>query len=361
MTRSTVEVSVIIPVYNRGLFLGDTLYSCFVQSCRRFEVIVVDDGSEEDIRKVVSEFEARLRTGLKLKYLRIEHAGANVARNVGLAAAQGSFVQFLDSDDLIHPEKLEIQLTILTRDPSLDMVYCLSQYFSVTPGDRGVIWNLPNSAQDIDRFLWEDAPWDISSPLWRKKTLERLDPWDESLVCWQDWDFHVKAIAAGVSYQSVPMVLEFIRDHGEPRSTNLESITRRELSKARSARNVWETLSLRGMMTPDRSDAISFFFFTMAVNLAHFGEAKFAETLLRESYDYAGTKRQKILLWLALLVLESASLKVFERMRKPYVWISRAIGVDRTHSSQWKKNSRKASQVPQALLEHFNLKDIVQS
>jgi glycosyltransferase involved in cell wall biosynthesis len=225
-------VSVIIPCYNRPDLLRQAICSCAFQTHRDLEVIVVDDGSEEDLRAVVDAARKGDRLAGRLKYVRQEtRRGGGSARNAGFAIATGPFVQFLDSDDLLHPEKLAIQVAQLTARPDLDMVYCLDEHFAETVGDIRILWNVPKRsdvADDLDRFLSEDAVWQTGSPLWRRASLERFGPWDENLSCWQDWDFHVAALASGLRGECTWRVLQYIRRH---------------TGCFRAGKNAWEHLS----------------------------------------------------------------------------------------------------------------------
>ena len=98
------SVSVIIPTYNRSADLRRALESIAAQTQPPYEVIVCDDGSEEDIRAVVDEFNSRLN----ISYIRITKSGGpGRPRNIAVAAATGSWISFLDSDDWWFPERLE--------------------------------------------------------------------------------------------------------------------------------------------------------------------------------------------------------------------------------------------------------------
>jgi len=243
-------VSVIIPCYNRTALLRQAIASCALQTHQDLEVIVVDDGSEEDLRAAVEAARAGDGLGVRLKYTRQERRGGAAARNTGFALASGRFVQFLDSDDLLHPEKLAIQVSRLTAKPDLDMVYCLNEQFAETVGDLRILWNIPvrsDVADDLDRYLMEDAVWQTGSPLWRRASLERFEPWDETLSCWQDWDFHVAALAAGLRGESTGRVLQYIRRHKGPRTQTISPLIR-ERDCFRAGKNAWECLSRNGRL-----------------------------------------------------------------------------------------------------------------
>ena len=119
-------VSVVIPTYNRGALIGETLESVFAQTYQRLEVIVVDDGSTDDTEAVVGRF------GGRVIYIRQQNQGLPGSRNVGLARATGEFVAWQDSDDLWNPEKTAIQLGYLRRRPD---TVCIASDFSAFGAD----------------------------------------------------------------------------------------------------------------------------------------------------------------------------------------------------------------------------------
>lgn len=107
-------VSVVIPSYRSAATLGDALDSLLGQSVPCDEIIVVDDGGDEETAALCRRYAGRVR------YLRQDNAGASVARNTGIAAARGDWLAFLDADDLWEPTKLELQLTALQQHPAAD-------------------------------------------------------------------------------------------------------------------------------------------------------------------------------------------------------------------------------------------------
>jgi glycosyltransferase involved in cell wall biosynthesis len=255
-------VSVIIPCYNRAVLLRQTLASCALQSHRNLEVIVVDDGSEEDLRSAVDLARGDYGLGERLQYVRQPRKGGGSARNLGLDRAAGQFVQYLDSDDLLHPDKLKIQVAHLTRKPDLDMVFCLDEQFAETVGDIRVLWNVPrraDMAEHLDRFLIEDTVWQTGSPLWRKSALERFGRWDEDLSCWQDWDFHVGVLCSGLRCECSDQVLQYIRRHGGPRTQTL-AVLSKERDCFRAGKNACAHLSRNGLLNDARKTLLLSYF-----------------------------------------------------------------------------------------------------
>lgn len=113
----TPLVSIIIPVYNRSNLLDKTLESVSNQTMRNYEVLVCDDGSEDDIENTVKKYDKRFRV-LKLKRTGLPA----IARNAGIISARGQFIAFLDSDDIWLPEKLEKQLLFAKEYPHLGLI-----------------------------------------------------------------------------------------------------------------------------------------------------------------------------------------------------------------------------------------------
>ncbi|MBF7731161.1 glycosyltransferase family 2 protein [Pseudomonas sp. N040] len=109
--QSPVAVSIISPVFNSSRFLRETLESVKAQTREDWELICVDDGSSDDSAAVVESFAAR---DCRIRLIRLgQNSGAAVARNVGIDAARGRYIAFLDSDDLWLPHKLETQLEFM--------------------------------------------------------------------------------------------------------------------------------------------------------------------------------------------------------------------------------------------------------
>jgi len=100
--------SVIIPVYNRADVLGDAIRSVLAQSCQDFEIVVVDDGSRDDPRKVVDAF-----NDPRVRFHAQPNGGGGAARNAGIDLSCGTFVAFLDSDDVYLPQHLETMRGLL--------------------------------------------------------------------------------------------------------------------------------------------------------------------------------------------------------------------------------------------------------
>jgi glycosyltransferase involved in cell wall biosynthesis len=116
-------VSCIVPAYNSERFISEALDSILNQTYRPLEIIVADDGSEDGTLEVVSRY------GSTVSVVSQSTAGPSITRNLGLEAATGDFISFLDADDLWHPEKLAIQMTRFEERPELDICVTHARHF----------------------------------------------------------------------------------------------------------------------------------------------------------------------------------------------------------------------------------------
>lgn len=117
MVARPPRVSVVIPTYNYARFLPRALDSVFAQTWRDHEIVVVDDGSTDDTPEVAKAY------GERIRYLRKENGGVSSARNMGIEAARGELIAFLDADDAWREDKLARQVAFLDENPWAAMVF----------------------------------------------------------------------------------------------------------------------------------------------------------------------------------------------------------------------------------------------
>ena len=112
-----IKISVIIPTFNRGKLIGNSIKSVLNQTFKNLEIIVVDDGSTDNTEKEVEKFRDD-----RIKYIKLkENKGGSNARNIGIKMASGQYISFQDSDDIFYPNKLERQLiNIVNKNSNLD-------------------------------------------------------------------------------------------------------------------------------------------------------------------------------------------------------------------------------------------------
>ncbi|WP_313098793.1 glycosyltransferase family 2 protein [Epilithonimonas sp.] len=193
--KEPIQISIIIPVYNREKMVLETLKSILHQTSSSWECIIVDDYSTDNTDQVIAQF-LNENASFRFQYFKNERAkGAQGARNTGISHAKAEYLMFLDSDDMIADYCVENRVLCTVKNPNFDF-YCFpTLIFESLPFDKMILWNyLTKQENDIARFLNVDTPWQTGGVLWKKDVIEKLGGWDEKLSCWQDWDMHVRAI-----------------------------------------------------------------------------------------------------------------------------------------------------------------------
>lgn len=119
-------ISVIVTCYNQGRYLRNALDSIFNQSYTHWECWIVDDGSEDNTQSISMEYQSK---DARFQNLYQENSGVAAARNSSLQKCNGEYIQFLDADDFIHPDKFLTQIQLFSKFPEIDVLYGSSRYF----------------------------------------------------------------------------------------------------------------------------------------------------------------------------------------------------------------------------------------
>jgi glycosyltransferase involved in cell wall biosynthesis len=213
-----VSVSLVIATYNHARFVGDALDSALGQTLADVEVIVVDDGSTDDTPEVLAKYRDRIRAA------RQPNRGLPAARNAGLALARGTYVAFLDADDVIAPTKLAAQMAVLDNTPQIGWTYCdvlIEDEVSgttVTASER-----FGYRERRLDGWLFPELAGGnfipAIAPLIRRSALDAAGRLDEGLTALEDWDLWLRlALVAEARY--TPDALATYRLRKESMSRN---------------------------------------------------------------------------------------------------------------------------------------------
>lgn len=195
---SELTVSVVIPAYKATRTIGRALESVFAQSKKPREVVVVDDGSPDDIATALLPYNE------KVTLIRKINGGAATARNLGIEQSSGDLIAFLDADDYWEPDKLARQLAIFVRYPKVGLVG--SRFFSQEPGSTRVI----QKAGDVNLFGRVLAPkgreiFEVMEEFWTTTVVLRREALGENrfvpgLEPAEDRDLWIRLIASGPVY-----------------------------------------------------------------------------------------------------------------------------------------------------------------
>ena len=204
-------VSILIPCYNAAPWLAATLDSALAQTWPHKEIILVDDGSSDDSLAIARRYEAR-----GLIVIARPNSGAAVARNVALAASTGAWLQFLDADDLLAPDKIAQQLSLPTE--VLDGRYLLSANwtrFNQSPTDadytpQPLCANLSPVEFTVTK-LERNAMMHPAAWLVPRAIAERAGPWDESLTLDDDGEYFTRLVMQSLGTRHAAAALSYYR------------------------------------------------------------------------------------------------------------------------------------------------------
>jgi GT2 family glycosyltransferase len=199
--RSTTRrplVSVIVPVYNGAAFIGEAIESILAQRHAPLEIIVVDDGSTDALA------DALARLPVEVRLFRQSNEGPAAARNRGIRDAAGELLAFLDVDDLWPAGTLELLVSRLQADPTLDVVHGYAQLLQ-QQGDTGGYESVGNPR--------EAFPWYLGAAVYQRRAFERVGLLDPTLRFGEDSDWFKRADEHGLAIERLDAVTLHVRRH----------------------------------------------------------------------------------------------------------------------------------------------------
>ena len=202
-------MSVVIPCYNAESWIAEAIESCQRQTYPCVEVVVVDDGSTDGSLALIESYgdDIQFETGPNL--------GGNHARNRGFQRSAGDYIQFLDADDYLLPEKIENQVAFL-EETGADIVYGDWRHrFHESDGSSHLgEMRISGKQEDVLESLL--AGWWVAPPalLWRRAAVAKDGGWDEALTAAQDRDFFIAAALRGADIRYQPGCLSVYRRYG---------------------------------------------------------------------------------------------------------------------------------------------------
>jgi glycosyltransferase involved in cell wall biosynthesis len=203
-------VSILIPVYNSQEWLAQTIQSALDQTWQNKEIIIVDDGSKDNSLAIANSFASSIT-----KVIARENRGASAARNCALQAAQGDFIQYLDADDLLAPNKIECQIERLEK----------GNLECVTSGTWGRFYNSSQEANFIPEPVWRDmSPVDWLICSWEgggmmhpaawlvpRAIAQLAGNWNEKLSLNDDGEYFCRTILASKGIEFCPEAKSYYR------------------------------------------------------------------------------------------------------------------------------------------------------
>ena len=193
-------ISIIIPVYNGAQYLAPCIESVLAQTYHDFELILIDDGSTDNTASVAEQYSDLLHYEFQ------KNSGAGAARNRGVHLAQGSFLAFIDADDLWVPEKLSAQMAVFTSDPTVEMVYGHVKQF-VSPElttDR---------KRPINQIVEVMPGYHVGTLLIKRDAFHRVGKFEDHFELAEFLDWYSRGIDLGLKSHMLPDIVMKRRIH----------------------------------------------------------------------------------------------------------------------------------------------------
>lgn len=207
-------VSIIIPTYNRAHLIGETLDSVLAQTYTNWECIIVDDGSSDNTDEVVGAY---VKKDNRFKYYHRpdEHLpGGNGARNFGFKMSRGEYVNWFDSDDMMHPKKLEIQIDLLINT---DKNFCVCQtmiFENDIKNELGLRKKNIHSDDPFNDFVQSKIKWLTQAPILKTDFIKKNNLiFNEDLKRSQEFEFFARVLFLEKDYCYTNQVLVYLRSH----------------------------------------------------------------------------------------------------------------------------------------------------
>ncbi|NEN84310.1 glycosyltransferase [Paenibacillus elgii] len=204
MKKESPLVSVVIPCFNYGNYIKETIDSVLSSYYNNIEIIVVNDGStDQDTIEVLQQLE--LNT--KLKIIHQDNKGLPAARNTGIRESLGEYILPLDADDLIQPSFITKGVWLLEKESTIGFVYSLVQLF----GEVNELW----ITESFDPDILLHHNYIPATALYRKKMWEQIGGYDESMtIGYEDWEFWIRSFSFGWKGRRINEALFLYRKHG---------------------------------------------------------------------------------------------------------------------------------------------------
>ncbi|MDX1463954.1 MAG: glycosyltransferase family 2 protein [Marinirhabdus sp.] len=283
---SDALISIIIPTYNRADLIGETLDSILAQTYTNWEALIVDDGSTDKSDTVIHQY---VKSDTRFKYFKRPASaakGGNVCRNIGLEKAQGQFVVFFDSDDLMTADHLAVKIAPLAHNEHLDFTITKTEYFNKPDHKEDHVYELERFPITLENYLHQYINWLTLDICVRYHVIEGLR-FNEKLKAGQEFNFYAKLLARTTNGQFVPKVVSLRRYHeGSIQSKLSSQMAKRESSFV----SKWNTyIDLQGCMNKKEKKALLFNCIKSVIRLKGVPEA-YTFPLLLETFKVFGGK-----------------------------------------------------------------------
>lgn len=300
----TPVVSILIPAYNAEKWIADTIKSALSQTWPKKEIVIVDDGSTDNTLQIARQFESNL-----VKVVTQENRGASSARNRALSLAQGDYIQYLDADDLLAPDKISQQLKYADNGKNSRILFSSAWCGFYYRHQKARF--IPNPLwRDLTQVEWittkfnENTFMIIQSWLISRELVELAGPWNESLTLDDDGEYICRVVATSEKIKFVPEAKSYYRQW------NIGSLSRSASDKACESLFLSLKLSIEYLLSLEDSER------TILASLKY----------LQTWYHYFYPEKHELLRKIDALAHELGGKLSPPELSWKYLWIKKIVG-----------------------------------
>lgn len=211
----TKKVSIIIATHDRAELLPRAIESLLIQTYQNFEIIIVDDASQDDTPTVIEKL---TQSDSRIRAIRSDiNIGPGAARNMGVDQATGEYIAILDDDDLASPERLEVQVGVMETNPDIDMVFSSVEYinddkkcFQISP-DLIYKGQFPESSHAVFKLLYVERNYIVNTTIMTRHRLWERFRYPEKPWIGEDRFLFCQLAASGIKMKAIPQPLVKVR------------------------------------------------------------------------------------------------------------------------------------------------------
>ncbi len=202
-------MSIIVPCYNYGDYLSETLDSVISQTYQNWECVVVNDGSQDNTAEVAADY---VQKDARIHYIEQQNSGISITRNTGIKNSHGEYILPLDADDLIAPTYLEKAVAVFLENRNVKVVTCKAELFGVQKG----LWHFPEYS--FESMLFRNML--ITASMFRRSDYDQTKGFDPNMKhgC-EDWDFWLSLLSPDSEVYRLGEVLFYYRQKQVSMST----------------------------------------------------------------------------------------------------------------------------------------------
>lgn len=210
MSLQNPKVSIVIPCYNQGKYINETLQSVYLQAYSNWECIIVNDGSTDNTEEIAKSWKDKDN---RFKYYYKKNSGVSSTRNFGISKASGSYLQFLDSDDLLDEKKIQLSVDEILKTSEVKIQLVISNFKMISEDSKEILppfCELTENSLTFENFLFNLFSIQLQCGFFDIELFEKVK-FSENLSAQEDWIVWIAILKTNPKYSFIDLPLAYYR------------------------------------------------------------------------------------------------------------------------------------------------------